>query len=1263
MRDILKKVWMTTAVFIITAAVVSGVFRALTPWISQYKAQVERHLSYLLGQPVTVQKMQTSWYWFEPVLRLEHLTIKDDKDPIHVEKLLLGINLFKSLIHWRIQPGLLYVDGVQLSLSEEQGRWRFAGLNVDLIKKSTNVIDLLAAISQQEHLLLNHLSVRVHLKDGSILPFDQLKLSIMNHYGTYKIKGRATLKQTKSTSFQILGTLNFDPFNSKATKGTIYFSIKDILPMQWQSLFFKETSPIQGGLADLKAWFDFKAGTLATAQAQVLLNHIAWHDPINNNDQLVQSLYANLAWSPDSKGWKLQGDHVQLRVGETTWPENKIMVQYNQEQNSFLLYIKTIVIDSLIKNKLLPYQGFLQLKPQGQLSDVQVGVKAGQLNYFLARFYQLSWGEQGKLPEVNNLSGALHWEPQEGHLELDSNNTLVAIKGYPKQQLNVLNGSIDWKELSTGLRLSIDRFVLSQPELTISAEGMIDEVSKSSLGAIHLNADFSAKNIQQWIPYLPKERLKPKLVLWLNKDLKKIAEATGKITLHGLAKDFPFDNHNGEFSIVSHARGGELHFTSKWQLVTNLEGYIRVKNRNLEIDIVNGDFQGVPVKQMNLRIDDIGNDRETLFLHGIVNGQAQKMLNFVLASPLKEKLSKLKMLTLKGLMLLNLRIEVPLYPENDTNLVQGDVTLKDNKALIKHQAGDFSVDEISGALSFNEQGVTHSALTASILGYPINIKVESTDLPKPATTVSLEAQCTVESLKNKFDSSLWSLFKGGLSLRALFKITADPNDFDNMVLVTDLKGLAINLPEPLGKRYNQVAPLRINLDINPKKAFRLRADYNKRLSTDTLFELNDKGTFVLKSGQIKLGAMTAVDQKNDGLTLAGSLEGFDLWQWKNIVDRYSSDESRSTMLNKLKNIDLTMNRLTVFSQQFNNLSIKGAMLPSKDWNLTIHQKKVEADLTYHQSSNLLSGLVSHLHLDKVPNKDKMPAEKIQIKVTQFPNLNLRIDDLSLGNTAIGTLTLKSHTLSDQVVLDYCRVDSPVYQLTGEGAWLQQGGRNKSTVHFKMNMSNLSKALERWGFTPAVDANKGYIEFEGGWPGAFWGATLQSLKGRVYLQLKNGRITHLSPETEEKLGLGKLLSILSLQTIPRRLKLDFSDLAHEGYSFDIFKGNFTLDKGIMKTQDSYLDGPVAYASMKGDLDIVGKMYDLNLHISPHITASLPVVATIAGGPIAGFAAWVASKIINQSMQKITGYSYKISGPWEQPVVQQLSIIKKIIEKVQ
>jgi len=206
----------------------------------------------------------------------------------------------------------------------------------------------------------------------------------------------------------------------------------------------------------------------------------------------------------------------------------------------------------------------------------------------------------------------------------------------------------------------------------------------------------------------------------------------------------------------------------------------------------------------------------------------------------------------------------------------------------------------------------------------------------------------------------------------------------------------------------------------------------------------------------------------------------------------------------------------------------------------------------------------------------------------------------------------------------------------------------------LQLKNLSKALERWHITPAVAARSGKLTFSGTWPAAFSQFKLKQLIGQMQVTVRDGRVSHLDRETEEKLALGKVLSILSLQTIPRRLKLDFSDLAYQGYSFDMFKGSFQIHKGVMSTKDSYIDGPVAYGRINGDLDLVHQLYDLDLRITPYITASLPIVATIAGGPVAGLATWAVSSLVSKGMQKVSGYSYKISGPWMNPVVQQVSI---------
>lgn len=49
----------------------------------------------------------------------------------------------------------------------------------------------------------------------------------------------------------------------------------------------------------------------------------------------------------------------------------------------------------------------------------------------------------------------------------------------------------------------------------------------------------------------------------------------------------------------------------------------------------------------------------------------------------------------------------------------------------------------------------------------------------------------------------FSVLKGNILAKALLKITDDPNDLDNMKLSSDLIGLAVDLPAPLGKHIKK----------------------------------------------------------------------------------------------------------------------------------------------------------------------------------------------------------------------------------------------------------------------------------------------------------------------------------------------------------------------------------------------------------------------------------------------------------------------------
>ena len=199
-------------------------------------------------------------------------------------------------------------------------------------------------------------------------------------------------------------------------------------------------------------------------------------------------------------------------------------------------------------------------------------------------------------------------------------------------------------------------------------------------------------------------------------------------------------------------------------------------------------------------------------------------------------------------------------------------------------------------------------------------------------------------------------------------------------------------------------------------------------------------------------------------------------------------------------------------------------------------------------------------------------------------------------------------------------------------------------------------LQNLDISPAIDSKRGEMKFKLNWPTSPLNVSLATANGSVKIKLRKGRITHLSSEAEEKIGMGKLLSILSLQTLPRRISLDFSDLSQSGYSFDDLQGKFVLNQGRATTKDARLDGPVAFASMRGSIDMAKKTYQVRLKVSPHVTSSLPLVATLAGGPIVGAVTWVADKVISKEIGNVLVYSYQIDGPWDNPTVQSQNLSK-------
>lgn len=1254
---------MFLAILIITAAVISSLFRALTPWAKQYKGEVEQHLSLLLGGPVTINTMETGWYWFEPVIKLNQVSISDgDQKVVKLSKLLMGINLFSSFWHWQIQPGVLFIEDLHLRLHQTDDQWQIDGLDdkQNMTWDLASYQPILVWVLAQQKIIIKNLSLHIYMQDGNIIPLSGLNLSIVNHAGRYKIKGRGYLAQSVTTTIQLLANLTLNPYALHKASGHVFFSVQHLLPAQWQGFTSQSRFNLLGGKGNVELWADIAKGTLANVQSRLGFHKLAWFDKQTQKEQLVQAIKANLAWIPTKEGWQLAGDHIRLHLGGTRWPENNLMLRYQKDKQSYFVFIKNVLIESLLSTNVVWPESLnkvLAMKPHGQLHDTQVQINAQGFDYILTRFSALGWQADETKPGLENLSGAFFWKPKEGSLQLDGEKIVLKPKELPPITLLTLNAAIDWKELSDGIRINMERLVLNHPNLLLNAHGVLDKISDNSPGQLQMSAEFAVNEGQYWLNYLPSKYLKPKLEAWLKNDVKRIEKASGEIAVKGPLADFPFDRQPGEFTIKSHLTGVDLVFAHNWPLTKNIEGYLRVDKRNLEADIVHANLKGVIVDKGNLRVNDVGLDREVLLVHSKIEAKANKALAYILSSPLQKKLSALNMLKMQGLLDLDLQLEAPLYPENDNVLALGDINFKNIRVDVHHSMDDITLKKLNGSLQFDQEGVLDSNINTLLLNSPTKLIIQSVHNPYPYTQVKITGETSVERLNKKLNLPLLSLMQGSLWLESELRLTDDPNDLDHLRIRSSMLGLNIDLPPPFGKTAKTKTPLTVDVDFNPQKAVRLRFNYDNRLSSDLLFS-GSKADFELQKGEIRLGSGDAQESKQRGVQVIGSLPYFDLQQWLAIQAKLPGVSGKSTLIDVINRVDIKLHETKFWKQKYNELIFKAVKLAGGKWSIQLNQATLAANLRYQPATNTLTGQFDKLRIEKTKAAAKpLDLGNSTLKPTDIPNLDLGISSFQYGDLDLGNVSLKTTSSTKRWQLDYCKINAASYQLTAKGEWQQKGKVNSTKLRADLHINDLAKSLQSWKISPAVEAQQGDIQFIGGWSGALLDFHLTKVTGQMAISFKNGRITNLSPETEEKLGLGKLLSILSLQTIPRRLKLDFSDLSKAGYSFDQFKGNFDVVNGVMTTKNSYIDGPVAYASMKGNLDIAKQLYDVDLKISPHITASLPVVATIAGGPIVGFATWVASRIINQGMQKISGYTYKVSGPWGQPMVEQTRIIRK------
>jgi uncharacterized protein (TIGR02099 family) len=1260
------------AIIVVLIAVLFSLIRLFLPHMPQYQGRIEQWASQTMHQPVKVENVQVGWRGFEPEFRFINVAIFNDVHTVtllKVQELDVGIAVLKSLFKWHVEPGLIVVSGVNIKVQQQaDGKYK---LNEMLLGKGVSSTaatpyDYAEWLFSQGNIYLQNVDLTWIDRQGKTLHFENVRMKISNHLLNYQILGAAVLLQPQPANFNFILNVGGDVLSNKDFTAKLYLHVNNLLLSSWLEHRLGDAIDVTKGISSFSLWGTWSNQQVENWQALVTANNVAMHSHYFAQDLFFKQLSGRLLWTRDAQGWSLSCDSLQMILNDVIWSPTSLSAQVIQAgPKSAAMQILQISKLDITKAKNLLLQTTLlssqrrqllqQLNPSGELDNFTLTHNgAGTvLNQFVLQtdFAHLSWVRWKKLPGGVNLTGQINLAPSGGSLELNSSNALLDFGTLFRYWIPVkqVDANVAWhKDSKKNWRVKITHFVAENAAASVNATMDLTLSEDFKNPTVNLLAGFNLVQPVAAMHFLPVGIMSEKLVNWLQQAIVAGKSATGSLILRGPLHDFPFAHQEGRFVIDSQLKDFTLNYHNNWPVIQHMDADLNFDDKSISVTANTGQILQNNIQNVQANIADLG--KGILTINGAVAGDLSEGLQFLQQSPLNASIGKrLQPLQLHGPMNLALQMTVPLKaPGMD---ILGNVTLK-NADLQIPQYWNLHATDLQGDLQFTQDSLTGN-LQGTWFDKPLQIKITSI---QPGTKQSVtqldlgQGQMTLTQLQQRFHVPESPYMQGTLNYSALLQLPNGDNKGPSKLIVnSNIQGISVNLPAPLGKTTNDAVNSQLQLLFTGHdEPLALLLKYGDRLSAALSFVNDKNGNLALTKGEISLGGKQASLQTQTGLLIDGSLPSFSWTDWKPILGQ-SLQTAKKTSTTLLRKVDITFGQLNLLGMPLTQTEM--TLEPQADaWQVSIDNPTMSGRITIPHSypRGTVLGSFTRLYLSGDGQ------QKNTLNPSDIPALNFTCDDFRYGNKKFGRIMLQTAPSGSTLQIKQFGISSPSFNLNATGEWKGSGDKQQSALNGILVTSSIGTVLQDWNATKSLVGGNGNAHFSLQWPGAPYQPKLQNLSGKLNFSFNDGRIINLSNSAEAELGLGRVLNLFSLQTLPRRLRFDFSDLTDAGFSFDVLRGDFVLTNGSAVTKNAYLNGPVAKITMQGRIGLSQQDYDLDLMVTPYITSSLPIVATVAGGPIAGAITWVAGKVFSSLVNKAMTYQYHVTGSWGNPYVIKLLV---------
>ncbi len=1279
LNKILGKMYLVFAIVVVLCAVLMTLARALTPILTHYKPELTKIASSYIGKPVTIEAIQAGLRGLQPVLDLKSVIVfskPGGKAVFKIKDLQVGFDILSSLHHHKVIVSRLYLNGMYLALEQQQDQhWTIKGLSLQQVNNGNgmfNFEEVLSWILSQPQLVLENITLKVQAYQKREHEIRDLDLALSNTDTLHQLRGQANLSGHHSP-IDLAIDLQGDANDVKHLTGSFYLHAVKTPFVDWleNNQFYGYLC--QQGNFSFELWGKWLNNKVDDVQALLNFSHLLFLTSDKKNTVTINRLSANVLFQHSQSGqWNMAVDNIDAEINNHAWPNDQLIINTNKidaknfQTKIFARYLNLADLTSASAAlEIVPEQlrkDIIQLQPRGEVKNLQADVESqnGKMSYHLqSQFVGLGVNPYNKIPGFDNVDGSINMTNKAGFLQVSSNNAIVNYPQFFENELYLKSFAVSaqWQKIDNDVHLQIFNAALNDADFSLKTNADLLLSADEKKSKISLLASYKLDDLAKIKNYLPGKIMHKEFYNWLSNTFSQSKGSDGALLIKGKLTDFPYVHNEGQYVFNANINDTTFRYAPDWEAMSNFSGHLIFHKKAMHFVTASGNILQQPIKQLVASISDVEAKPEPILS---VNTRMQieslaKAKLYLLNSPMKTSIGKgLQQFKLDGTGELFLKLRIPLEKGETTS----DGLLKIYSTNLSFPAWNLAFNHLVGNINFTNDKLTAKHLQALFFNEPTNINIDTFyQNKKRFTQFSLDNILHLQDIKKYFSIDNLDYIQGQTHAKTTVDIDSSGNT--HVAIRSDMKGIAIDVPKPFGKPAEKQHDFQVDAYLNDKQPPLIRFNYQSLVGAAIAFnEQNNKTLF--QRAIIHFGSGGYLLQKQAGIYINGNLAQFNWDNWQKFKDTFykkSNDASKNTSTDSLlpdviKQINVNVKQFNAFKQVLTNLHLQ-LVRADKNIMLNMESNNVNGELivpnNYHQAA--ITGDFNTLKLMPFTETQNITALDFDPS-TLFP-INFFINQFSYGNKKFGKVKLSLKPIQNGVQISKLSIVNPLYTLDTQGKWVKIKNQDSSTFSGKLQTENLGALLKQEDFTSHLYKGEGVADFSLSWPGKPADFQSKGLQGSVKLDLKDGAVVGLDSSTNQKIGLGKLINILSVQSLFKHLTLNFSDLSESGFSYNVLTGDITLYNGNVFTQNLYLDGSVAEIYIKGDVSLINKLYNVDLKINPYVTSSLPIIATIAGGPIAGIATWAVSKLARAGIEKVVSYQYHIGGTWDKPVIEDMN----------